>query len=282
MSLKSNPPHEDDELELRISRLLADPDYCGHPLRQALEDLVERLSMNVARLERITKISDRYQAGVQESFRNLSCRYDRQITRLEKAIRISDRYQKTLNDLNRALQEASTHDSLTSLPNRKLMADFCRREDELVVREGSTYCLLAIDADRFKTINDSYGHEVGDNVLICLARSLQGGVRDGDICSRWGGEEFLALLSGADICAAQSVANRLLSSVRLIKLDVGDAWIMPRVSIGIAQHTTGETYLDVYRRADAALLRAKKSGRDRFVLASESHSSQPQAIRSVM
>ena len=210
MSLGSNRPHEEDELELRINTLLADPDYSCHPLRQALEDLMERVSMHVARLERITQISDRYQAGVQDSFRTLSRRYDRQISRLEKAIRISDRYQSTLNDLNRALQEASTHDSLTGLPNRKLMADFCRREDELVVREGSTYCLLAIDADRFKSINDTYGHEVGDNVLIGLAHSFKSSIRDGDVCSRWGGEEFLALLPGADIYAAQFVANRLL------------------------------------------------------------------------
>ena len=281
MSLKSNRPHEEDELELRISEMLADPDYNGHPLRQALEDLVERVSMHVSRLERITQISDRYQTGVQERFRNLSRRYDRQISRLEKAIRISDRYQSILNDLNRALQEASTHDQLTGLPNRKLMADCCRREDDRADRDGTTYSLLAIDADRFKSINDTYGHEVGDKVLIGLANSFQSSIRDGDYCARWGGEEFLALLAGADLHTAQLVANRLLNTVRSITIEAGDARITPRVSIGIAQHLPGQTYPDVYRRADAALLLAKQSGRDRFVLASDPNGSPPTASSSV-
>jgi diguanylate cyclase (GGDEF)-like protein len=282
MPLKPNRPHEEDELELRISAMLADPDYSGHPLRQALEDLVERVSMHVSRLERITQISDRYQTGVQERFRNLSRRYDRQISRLEKAIRISDRYQSILNDLNRALEEASSHDQLTGLPNRKLMADCCRREDERVARDGSTYSLLAIDADRFKLINDTYGHEVGDNVLIGLANSFQRSIRDGDYCARWGGEEFLALLAGADLHTAQLVANRLLNTVRLITIEAGDARITPRVSIGIAQHLPGQTYPDVYRRADAALLIAKQSGRDRYVLASDPNGSAPPASSSVL
>jgi len=156
---RSHPrqPLEDD-LEDRVAAALADPAYNGHPLRDILEEVMERMSTHVARLERITLISDRYQSGVQERFRHLSRRYDRQINRLEKAIRISDRYQSSLNDLNRALQEASTHDQLTGLPNRKLMADCCRREDERVIRDGTTYSMLAIDADRFKLINDTYGH----------------------------------------------------------------------------------------------------------------------------
>ena len=259
----------DDDLEDRVLAALANPEFDGHPLRTILEEVLERMSLHVSKLERITLISDRYQTGVQERFRNLSRRYDRQISRLEKAIRISDRYQSSLNDLNRALQEASTHDQLTGLPNRKLMADCCRREDERVIRDGTTYSILAIDADRFKLINDTYGHEVGDKVLIALADSFRHSIRDGDHCARWGGEEFLALLVGADLRVAQTVANRLLETVRAILIDIDVAEISPRVSIGLAQHCAGEMYPDVYRRADAALLIAKQTGRDRFVLAEE-------------
>ena len=228
---------------------------------------MERMNLHVARLERITVISDRYQTGVQERFRNLSRRYDRQINRLEKAIRISDRYQNSLNDLNRALQEASTHDQLTGLPNRKLMAECCRREDERVLRDGTTYALLAIDADRFKSVNDTYGHEVGDRVLIALANSFEKGIRDGDYCARWGGEEFLALLVGADLATAQRVADRLLQTVRAASVNTDGTIISPRVSIGLAEHAPGESYPEVYRRADAALLKAKQTGRDRYVIA---------------
>jgi len=277
MSGKPHRSYPEDDLEEKVAALLANPEYADHPLHQALQEVLERMSQHVGRLERITQISDRYQSGVQERVRNLSRRYDRQISRLEKAIRISDRYQSSLNDLNRALQEASTHDQLTGLPNRKLMVDCCRREDERSERDGTTYSMLAIDADRFKLINDTYGHEVGDKVLIGLAQSFEHSIREGDYCARWGGEEFLALLSGADLTTAKLVADRLLNTVRALEISCADAVITPRVSIGLAQQAEGESYAEVYRRADAALLLAKQSGRDRYVVAAEPQGGPAQA-----
>lgn len=257
----------DTDLEQRVSGLLADVQYEGHPLREALVDVVERMAQQVIRLERITQISDRYQSGVQERYQNLCRRYDRQLSRLEKAIRISDRYQVILHELNQTLQQASTHDGLTGLANRSLMAETCLREDERLSHDGGTYAFLAIDADHFKSVNDSYGHEMGDRVLIELARCFESSIREGDLCARWGGEEFLALLTGADLESAQIVANRLLAKVRALVIPhrLGD--IRPRVSIGLAQYRQGESYLDVYRRADAALLLAKQAGRDRYLIA---------------
>lgn len=257
----------DDNLEERVAELLADEQYAGHPLRDALEQVMERMGQQLSRLERITQISDRYQTGAQERVLHVSRRYDRQIRKLEKAIRISDRYQAMLNDLNKALQEASTHDQLTGLPNRRLMADRCRREDHRSQRENSTYALLAIDVDRFKSINDTYGHEAGDKVLVALGQAFRRGLRDYDSCARWGGEEFLALLIGADLSTAEHVAQRILETVRALCVDLPGGVISPRVSIGVAEHQLGELYTDVYRRADAALLRAKESGRDRYLVA---------------
>lgn len=259
----------DDNLEERVAEPLADEQYVGHPLRDVLEQVMDRMGQQLNRLERITQISDRYQAGAQERVRHISRRYDRQIRKLEKAIRISDRYQAMLNDLNKALQEASTHDQLTGLPNRRLMADRCRKEDHRCQREGTTYSLLAIDVDRFKSINDTYGHEAGDHVLVALGRAFREGLRDYDSCARWGGEEFLALLAGADLATAQMVAQRILETVRQLAVALPAGTITPRVSIGVAEHGHGELYTDVYRRADAALLRAKESGRDRFLVAEE-------------
>jgi diguanylate cyclase len=260
---------DDSSLEDRVADLLADEQYRGHPLRDALEEVMARMGQQLSRLERITQISDRYQAGAQERVHQISRRYDRQIRKLEKAIRISDSYQAMLNDLNKALQEASTHDQLTGLPNRRLMAERCRKEDHRTQREHITYALLAIDVDRFKTINDTYGHEAGDKVLVALAQAFREGLRDYDSCARWGGEEFLALLAGADLATAQQVAQRILEQVRSLGVDLPAGMICPRVSIGVAQHHEGELYTDVYRRADAALLAAKTSGRDRFVVAAE-------------
>jgi diguanylate cyclase (GGDEF)-like protein len=264
-----------EALELRVAELLADPTHEGDPLWQALRDFVDHMAHQVARLERISPMADRSPSPWPERVQHISQRFDRQINRLEKAIRISDRYQTILNDLNRALEDASSHDSLTGLPNRSFMADCCEREDERLVRDTTTYCLLAIDADRFKLINDTYGHETGDQVLIALANSFQQSIREGDYCARWGGEEFLALLAGADLSAATRVADRLLANVRAIHLPHEKGWINPRVSIGIAQHQAGESYREVYRRADSALLEAKLQGRDRYVLDSPGGGENP-------
>ncbi|QVL51995.1 MAG: biofilm regulation diguanylate cyclase SiaD [Cyanobium sp. M30B3] len=257
----------EDELEQRVAQLLADERYRDHPLRDALAEILERMEQQLLRLERITQISDRYQTDVQQRVHYISQRYDLQIRKLEKAIRISDRYQAMLNDLNKALKKASTHDQLTGLPNRRLIVDRCRREDHRTQRDNTTYSLLAMDVDRFKTINDTHGHEAGDKVLVALAQALQQGLRDYDCCARWGGEEFLALLAGADLATAQLVAQRMLDTVRRLTVDFPAGAVQPRVSIGVAEHLAGEEYTEVYRRADHALLAAKVAGRDRFMVA---------------
>jgi diguanylate cyclase (GGDEF)-like protein len=256
-----------DFLDERLSQLLADEAYHGHPLRDALVDLLDRMGQQLARLERITHISDRYQSGVQEQVRNLSRRYDRQIRSLERAISISDRYQAMLNDLNRQLQEASTHDLLTSIPNRRLISDLCRMQDERLAREQGTYSLLTMDVDRFKSFNDTYGHDVGDQVLIQLAQSFKHSLRDYDSCGRWGGEEFLALLVNADLATATDVAQRMLENTRALAIPVGDETLHPTISIGVAERVQGELYTHTYKRADDALLIAKQTGRDRLVIA---------------
>lgn len=257
----------EDELEQRVAQLLADERYRDHPLHDALQAMLGRMEQQLLRLERITQISDRYQTDVQERVHHVSQRYDLQIRKLEKAIRISDRYQAMLNDLNKALKKASTHDQLTGLPNRRLIVDRCRREDHRTQRDKTTYSLLAMDVDRFKSINDSHGHEAGDKVLMSLAEALQQGLRDYDCCARWGGEEFLALLAGADLSTAQLVAQRMLDTVRELTVELPAGVVHPRVSIGVAEHHAGEEYTEVYRRADRALLAAKAAGRDRFMVA---------------
>ncbi|MFQ6538134.1 MULTISPECIES: biofilm regulation diguanylate cyclase SiaD [Aphanothece] len=256
----------DDELDARVESLLKDPQYIGHPLREALADLTARMAQNLTRLERIIRISDRYQTDFQDHVHDLSKSYDRRIRSLERAIRISDRYQSRLHDINHALQLISTHDQLTGVPNRRLLSDRCRAEDKRAARHGTTYSMALIDVDYFKRVNDTYGHSVGDAVLVELAKVLRSCIRDFDLCARWGGEEFLALFVDADITMAERISQRMIDRVRQLRVSAEGHVVNITVSIGVAQHLREEDYAATFSRADAVLLQAKSAGRDRILL----------------
>lgn len=257
----------DEELEARVQELLADERYQDHPLRQTLADLWEATGWQLDRLERITALSDRYQQVARERTQRLAHRYDKQIRLLERVLRISDRYQLMLKDLNLALREASTHDLLTGIANRRLMMDCCKKADHQFTDEGTPYSLLVIDADHFKLINDTYGHDFGDRMLVELARLFKGSLRSSDVCSRWGGEEFLGLINNATLQQAEPIVRRLLDAVRVARLSQDGQAVSITVSMGLAEHEAGETYAETFRRADEALFVAKRRGRDGYVVA---------------
>lgn len=260
----------DDALESRILALLSDEQYEDHPLRLALEDLWEAMGTQLNRLERITELSDRYQKVARENTLHLAKRYDRQIRLLERVLRISDRYQSMLKDLNVALREASTHDLLTGIANRRLMMDCCRQADDQFNSKHVPYALVVIDADHFKLINDTYGHDFGDRMLVELATVFRNNLRSTDVCSRWGGEEFLGLINQANIAEAEPIVARLLECVRATQLPFEQEMVTLTVSMGLAEHEDGETYAETFRRADEALFVAKRRGRNCYVVAPSS------------
>jgi len=264
----SSPRDRLDHLEQDIVAALESGAVDEHGCRELLQRLWERTADLVVRLESVTA-PEQLVMDSQRPARHLLARYERQIKILERVIRISDRNQSDLKRLNQALEEASTHDQLTGLTNRRFMTDRCRQEDRRIVRHGGSYALLLLDADYFKRINDTHGHDVGDQALVGLARAFRSSLRQEDLCSRWGGEEFLALLIGANLEAAKVAAGRSLEACRSLRLAVegGEVWIT--ASIGIAAHRAGETYGDTLRRADAALYDAKCQGRDRYCSAKD-------------
>ena len=257
----------DEALESRIQDLLADDAYRDHPLRQALADLWQAMGWQIDRLERVTALSDRVQRAARERSLKLSNRYDRQIRLLERVLRISDGYQSMLKDLNVALREASTHDLLTGIANRRLMMDCCRKADEAFGSKSIPYCLVVIDADHFKLINDTYGHDFGDRMLIELASVFRDSLRRTDVCSRWGGEEFLGLINQSDLQQSEVIVRRLLAAVRATQVPFENEMVSITVSMGLAEHEEGESYADTFRRADEALFVAKRRGRNCYVLA---------------
>lgn len=255
------------ELDAWIDGLLADPQFHGHPLHQALARLRQQSLEQLVRLERIARISDGFQSMAREQNLSLSERYHKQLRRLEKVARISDRYQQMMRDLNLALKEASIRDPLTGLPNRRMLLERLREENERSQRHGQSYVLAMLDVDFFKQVNDTWGHDSGDRVLVEIARAMESELREYDLCGRWGGEEFLLLLPQTRLQDAGPVLERVRDSVRTLAVRVGTEALSVTASVGVTEHRIGETYSQTVNRADAALLDAKRSGRDKCVFA---------------
>jgi two-component system, cell cycle response regulator len=166
-----------------------------------------------------------------------------------------------LMEANRRLAEQAMTDELTGLANRRHGAHALERAVALAVRHGHALALARIDVDRFKAINDTHGHQAGDEVLAEVARRLAGSVRGGDELARWGGDEFVAILPDTDKTGALRAAERLRSSVAEAPIDAAGRQLPVTISVGWA-HWAGDTPDDLLARADRALYRAKDAGRD--------------------
>lgn len=255
------------DLDSLIESLLADPAYMDHPLRDALQRLHQQNVEHLGRIERIARISDGYQSLAREQNLSLSERYHKQLRKLEKVARISDRYQQMMRDLNLALKEASNRDPLTALANRRMLIERLKEEVSRATRQNKTFVLAMVDVDHFKQINDNWGHDIGDRMLEEIARVLQAEVRSYDLCGRWGGEEFLILLPDTDLDSAAQVIERVRSGLRALAVRVSTELLSVSASFGVAEHRADESYSQTLNRADAALLQAKRNGRDRCIYA---------------
>lgn len=253
------------QLEERVRRILADPAHRENPLTEVLGEVWTTLENHLERLERITLLSDSFQAMARERERGLSERFDRQLRRINRIVRISDRYQKMLQELNAHLKEASQRDMLTGIRNRRAVMHEIQQELEFANRQRAPFVLAMIDVDRFKQINDVYGHTVGDEALVRIAHTLCSDLRQSDVCGRWGGEEFMLMLANTSLVNAYPILERKLEAIR--HLDVGVHSTRPEhmsVSIGVAAYELGEAITATLGRADAALYAAKRRGRDRI------------------
>lgn len=167
-----------------------------------------------------------------------------------------------------AQYERSITDRLTGLYNRHHFQTALEREVAyLRKRETISSALLLIDVDHFKRVNDTYGHEAGDQVLREVAGTIAAVTRHNDVLGRWGGEEFALLVRGLDVAPAALVAERLRKRVKALAISVADTTIGLTISIGVAAvHDPGcASAADVMRAADKCLYRAKREGRDRVV-----------------
>ncbi|MGY5956946.1 sensor domain-containing diguanylate cyclase [Kosakonia sp. BK9b] len=162
--------------------------------------------------------------------------------------------------LEQELEYAAHRDALTGLLNRRQFYHLT----EQILPTALDFSLLLVDTDHFKQINDRFGHQRGDEVLIELARTLESGSRSGDYVFRWGGEEFLLLLPHTTLEAALEIAERVRLAVASISMS-GLPGIT--VSIGVARHMQNESLDALFKRVDEALYRAKNNGRNQVLAA---------------
>ena len=197
---------------------------------------------------------------------------------LNKAAARSIELEKRLNEtsseldsirksLSQAEQRANT-DTLTDLPNCRAVEGFLRAAQITAMETGEPLGLLIMDVDHFKKFNDNFGHGVGDQVLRLLANVLRERLRQNDLPERFGGEELIAVLPGANLSVCETVAERIRGSIaecKITRRSTGEILPEITVSIGIAQFRLGEPVAQLIERCDAALYLAKRTGRNRVV-----------------
>jgi len=167
---------------------------------------------------------------------------------------------------DRKLAQLATIDSLTGLTNRRAFFALTASARLLAARQRHPVALLMLDLDHFKSINDRYGHAVGDQALCAFAQAALGVLRDPDILGRLGGEEFAVALPGTDLAGAVQAAERVRQAVKAARVPGCDAGHALTVSIGVVLVDPGEDINAALARADRALYLAKSSGRDRVAL----------------
>lgn len=167
------------------------------------------------------------------------------------------------NQLLRAAQD----DALTNLLNRGGFLNLASRQLTRARQSGQPCCVLLMDLDHFKRVNDTHGHEAGDRLLYAFAEAVREQSRPTDLVARYGGEEFTALLPQAELATACAVAERIRQQLETAAVPVAGGSLSTTVSIGVAQLQGDETLPAAMQRADAALYRAKHEGRNRVVAA---------------
>lgn len=174
----------------------------------------------------------------------------------------SDRVESQYHE---AVFKLMTTDGLTAVHNKRYFLETLERECEQSRRHASPLCVLMLDLDKFKSINDTFGHLAGDAVLMEFARRIQSVTRSGDLVARYGGEEFAALLTRTTLTEGIRIAERIRQATAAEPVKVDDQCIPMTVSIGIACTTERATDspLDLVAHADEQLYNAKHAGRNR-------------------
>jgi diguanylate cyclase (GGDEF)-like protein/hemerythrin-like metal-binding protein len=177
-------------------------------------------------------------------------------------IKVAQRTQ-ALEEANQHLEQLAITDMLTNLPNRRYAITHLTVLWEKALQNNRPLSCLMIDADHFKVVNDTYGHDAGDDVLIALSQQLQQTLRNDDIVCRLGGDEFLVICENTDIVGAKHIAQLLLDAVGELNVRVGEGHWAGSVSIGVASKQDNMQQMEaLIKMADQGVYLAKKAGKN--------------------
>lgn len=199
---------------------------------------------------------------------------EKEITYLDQLSKQSSITIQRANTYAETLQHA-TLDALTGLNNRRQFEVRLNQEVSSAKRQGKPLCAMMLDMDFFKSVNDTYGHIVGDLVLKNLSKIIKSQLRESDIASRYGGEEFAILLPFTKIDEAVAVGERLRKAVEASVVELppnvekpadGDPFVKRTVSIGVNEYNENDTPQELYKKADEALYVAKTTGRNQVIV----------------
>ncbi|MHC1724803.1 MAG: GGDEF domain-containing protein [Syntrophobacteraceae bacterium] len=167
---------------------------------------------------------------------------------------------------NQELEKTSVTDPLTGLLNRRGVGDLLRRESHRTDRSQRPFSIMIADIDHFKRVNDTWGHDAGDAVLVEISKVFLNHIRKEDVCARWGGEEFLILLTDSELPRATVAVQRLQREVSALRVNHNGLSIGVSISGGISAYCVGESIDACIKRCDLCLYKAKESGRNQVWL----------------
>ncbi|MCC7411726.1 MAG: EAL domain-containing protein [Gammaproteobacteria bacterium] len=245
----------------------------AYALSVQLERIISRPLVHLAAIaRRVTYERDYTLRASYESadeFGHLTAAFNRMLDQIQQRDELlEDEVRERTEDLvrvNERLKHQAYHDALTKLPNRALFDDRLTLALAQAERERTKVAVLFLDLDNFKTINDTLGHDYGDEMLRHVAQRLRGAVRRNDTVARLGGDEFTVIVTKMDDADAAAVVARSILEVLREPIHVNDQNLHVTVSIGISIYPDhGETVTTLKRNADTAMYQAKERGRDNF------------------
>lgn len=260
----------------RLHRLERENEYME--LIEVLRDGVSKLAGQSSLFNnQLTSSSERFNRLVEiDDIRVIKQQITREVSTLRKAVEekqkqdeenlslLTRRVEMLQAKLNRVKDEAAT-DSLTRVANRGMFDRTLGRWIEEHSEHSGTFAVALVDIDDFKNINDTFGHPVGDRVLMGAAQLISTSIRPADFVARYGGEEFALLLSGMKLAAAEPRMCQLLQTVAGHRYEFESGILQFTMSCGMTEFSSGDTMDTLIQRADDALYEAKRKGKNRVI-----------------